>query len=167
MEIQNQWICKNKVIENHHLARVNMNCLVPLDDLFTREGQVCTLFGDDYRVLDMDEVERKSAARESRSPNATVDCVMGLVEGKIEKVLLVECRFRYKNVNNISQSDLDNKVRYSAGVLGNVPVQCRPVYFLFTSSVAPVANRKIRQFKNNRRDYVGVDVTQFYNLFSR
>lgn len=35
-----------------------------------------------------------------------------------------------------------------------------------SSSVAPVANREIRQFKNNRREYVGMDVVQFYNLFS-
>ena len=81
-------------------------------------------------------------------------------------MLLVECRLNYESPKNISETDLNDKVRGSINLMGQTPPVNRVVYFLFKEKVKPMAYRLLRLMKSNRKEYIATTVGEFAALFT-
>lgn len=157
-----------KITTDGHVQSVaHSDCLIELNRMITKEGSRCTIFDNNWTVLDLDALEIKLKALGRRSNQyKTCDFAAGIKQNNAPKMLLVECRFDYKSANNLSSAELNDKIDGSITILGHTPQIHNSVYFIFTDKVKTLAVRKLRELRSNRKEFLAVSLSEFKNLFT-
>jgi hypothetical protein len=154
-----------KTTEEHFQSVSHSDCLIELNQMITKEGAACSIFNSNWIVLDLDalEIKLKSIARRSNQYK-TCDFAAGIKLNNAAKMMLVECRLRYKSANNLSAAELNEKIDGSITLLGHVPSVHNSVYFIFTDRVCSMAKRKLRELKSNRKEFIAATVSEFKDI---
>lgn len=157
-----------KETEEHPISIRNPRSLIGINAMITKEGQRCNLFDNNWRVLDMDDVETNLAQQQRRNKTKTTDFAMGVMISNSTKFLLVECRFRYGNegVKKLTEGELTAKVNGSIGILGQVPPINSDVYFLFSNNEIQQARNKMVRLSAGRKKYLAKTIAEFKNCFN-
>jgi hypothetical protein len=151
--------CK-KATQEHHLSISFPECLLGINQIITREGQRCSLFDNDWIVLDLDEVEKKLKQKENRVYQyKTCDFISGIKINNAAKMVLVECRLNYINANNLKSDEISGKINGSESIVGHTPSIHSIVYFLFTDKVKRLASRKLREMRSNKKEYKAATIS--------
>ncbi len=159
--------CK-KATEEHPISIRFPQSLIGMNPMITKEGERCNLFDENWRVLDMDDVETRLASQQRRSKTSTTDFAMGIKISNSTKFLLVECRFRYGNegVKRLTEGELTAKVNGSIGILSQDPPIHSDVYFLFSNSEIQQARNKMARLSAGRKKYLAKTTTEFKDCFN-
>ncbi|MCL2649444.1 MAG: hypothetical protein FWD60_00275 [Candidatus Azobacteroides sp.] len=158
--------CKNTTL-NHNLAKENRDCIVRINVIVEEEGGgKCSLFKDEFEVLNLDKIENKLAQREKRNKRKTVDFIFGIEKAREPKnIVLTECKFNYKNVKNLDMTELDEKRKHSSSLLNYELQIFSTFYLLFQDKIYPEAYRKIRRFNTDKRNYEAVTIKKLKDKF--
>ena len=153
--------------ENHQLSLKNPKCLEMLDKIIVDEGGSCSRkLGNDVVVLNLDKVAKGLKAARTIS---TMDMTFGVTDenGKNAKMVLVDFKFRHKTVSTIGKSDLEDKVKDSRDIMGNIPPILPQCYFVFTTKLTNQATRHIARIFNNKPSipYKSVDINDLLTMF--
>lgn len=136
-------IYSNKTVRRHSIWNVSP---AHLDDISNRDRRGSYYFPEEIEALDMDSYEK---VRGSKEANRTVDAVIG-IETCINKkctsprLMMIELRTNYDNPNNLSKSELEDKVTHSSQLLGaELPVE-RCKILIFRDEVADQARSWVK-----------------------
>lgn len=134
-------IYDNGVVEGHSLYLL---CGSTLNEVSKRDYPASDYFNSDIQCLDMDTYE-KTILRKSHAEH-TVDAVIGIStyennQALNPRLLLIELRMGYKNVSNLSKTEMERKVTHTKSLLGGEKTIERESVFLFDKTVASQAER--------------------------
>ena len=187
------------IINNEYLHRHPLwqHCAASLSDISKRDYH-----GKDYfpsmniDVLDIDSYEKAIHKGKSGNMACTGDAVIGIALVKKGNtlmhpaVMIVELRMGYKEGDNISLSELENKVTHTKTLLSTALQVYPKYYFIFTDKEEPQARSlmyreaqeigrmqeykvtSVSDFNSNMKDpsqipyqyqYRGKDITQSFN----
>lgn len=159
-----QIVFENAVIQRSSLYR---KCAGTLQELSQRDYSDKYEFNPNIECLDLDVYEKNTR---KGNLNRTMDAVIGICDCSTkkhksnERLLLVELRMGYRNVNNLSVTDLVNKVSHSKIILGTeIPIDKNNI-FIFDDKVYPQAVRWFSSRGNARGElkyYLVHSVTTF------
>lgn len=130
-------VYNNVFLKRHSLYR---HCASTLNAVSERDYPKKNYFDTRIECLDMDTYEKKCGG----NADCTVDAVIG-VSNCVNKVtsshrlLLVELRMLYVNANNLSKTELEQKVIHTKDLLGSELSIDKNNIFVFTDNVAPQA----------------------------
>ena len=157
---------------SHPTALEKPECLKNFNALNIEEGfnGLVDLFDDSVIVLDLDCVELKNAMRERRNQNSSMDCVFAIHNeetGKSE-MLLVELRYNYINMQNLTRKKLIDKDTFSRIVLGNSRFINSESIFIFHKDLKEQAkSRLFRMLPRVPSEYIVMDIyelkTQYFD----
>lgn len=142
------WIYDNAILSRHEIYR---KAKALLNDVSNRDYPRKDYFNPQVECLDMDHYEK---CLHRATPSPTMDAVIGISDSQDgrknhPRLLLVELRLRYKNPDNLSKSNIEQKVVYTRGLLGtSIPIEQRSV-FVFSEDAAPQA---LHIFTNWKRE---------------
>ena len=138
-------IYSNKTTRRHPIWRISSALF---DDISNRDRNGSYYFSRDIEALDMDTYEQMRGGNADR----TVDAIIG-IETCINKkcmsprLMMIEFRTNYDNPNNLSKSELEEKVSHSSQLLGaELPVE-RLKILLFRDEVAAQARSWVAKKK--------------------
>lgn len=158
--------CKTTT-ERHFQSIAHSGCLIELNQMITKEGVACCIFDSNWIVLDLDALEIELKRIERRAyQNKTCDFALGINVNNQKKMMLVECRLNYTNANNLSATDLNDKITGSVVLLGYTPPVYNSVYFIFNDKVCSQAYRKLRTMKSNRKEFIALTINQLREAIS-
>jgi hypothetical protein len=157
----------------HEVSMNNSECLTIFNELIIKEGYTGSesIFIDDVIVLDMDCIEKINAKNEgNRNRNSSMDCAFAIKDVVVQNVeiVLVELRFNYKSLKNLSQNELLSKVYGTSLALGNtIPISTNYI-FIFNSNLKEQAKSWFfRKFPTIPRNYLVMDVFELkFNYFA-
>lgn len=145
----------NKIIQEHQFYG---KCGKTLDEVSKKDYPKDNYFDTSILCLDMDDYETQ-ICRGYRGKTETVDAVIGIKNYTQQncfthqRLLLVELRMNYKSPRNISQTELENKVRHTRELLGTeTPIETKS-WFIFKNGII---EQMKSQFK--RMAYAGGDI---------
>lgn len=161
-----QIIFNNSTIRKHNIYNCCHNTLQYISD---RDYPNKYTFNSDIECLDIDKYVKDSHPHQ---PTESVDAVIGICFCKNDKtttnerLLLIEFRMDYINVNNLSSTELISKVEETINILGYDININDEYYFLFNNSVINQVkswfNRKKLE-KPNFKYYIPCSVDDFNN----
>lgn len=154
---QSNWIYCYETTRGHRVAKSHSECIEPIDLVCKRDGARRTPFSHEV-CLNLDKVEICLAQIESRSSRKTMDFSLGLKHNTQKRIALVELRLRYRNINNLSKTELDSKINNSITILGHSPNILNRYYFVFSSQLKNQAHRNLRRLYANKSIVSGVDI---------
>lgn len=160
-----QWVINNDVVTKHPLW---MNCHSSLFEISNRDYK--KVYFRKYPVINALDLDFYEKSLQSQSPQCTGDVVIGVQ--KVENntiqgdamLLIVELRMNYKNAENLSLTNLCQKIKHSLELLGNQIVVAKQYYFVFEKDIAPQAKSYIerQRFASKlQRHWVIVSVDDF------
>jgi hypothetical protein len=148
----------------NHMESVNKpECLKNLNDLIIKEGYdgVNNVFDNEVTILDLDCVESKNAMKERRTNRSSMDCTFAIedeITGNVE-MLLVELRFNYVNMQNLTRRKLLDKVSGSRIALGSSVKINDDNIFIFKSELKEQAkSRLFRMLPKIPNNYLVMDM---------
>lgn len=160
----NNWTYCLQTTRNHQVARQHQNCIEKIDTLCKRDGARKTPFCDEV-CINLDGVEKELAKEDKRNNRKTMDFSIGLKQGKQIRLVLIELRLRYKNINNLSKSELDSKIKNSKAILGQSPNLLNHYYFIFAPNLKNQAHRNLRRLYSNKSIVSGVDLSDLKEIY--
>lgn len=161
-----------ELTENHPMALDKPECLKNFNDLNLNEGfdGVIDLFDDSIIVLDLDCVELKDAKRERRNQNSSMDCTFAIQDETTgnSQMLLVELRYNYTNMQNLTRKKLIDKDTFSRLALGNSTTSTPESIFIFHKDLnAQAKSRLFRMLPRVPSEFVVMDIyelkTEYFN----
>jgi hypothetical protein len=157
-----------KETEAHPISIRFPRSLIGINAMITKEGQRCNLFDENWKVLDMDDIETNLARQYRRSKTSTTDFAMGIKISNSSKMLLVECKFGCGNegVKGLTEGELTAKVNGTIGILGQEPPIHFDVYFLFSNNEIKQARNKMVRFSTGKKKYHAKTTTEFRDCFN-
>jgi hypothetical protein len=165
MELQNDWKYCEATTCGHNLAKKYSDCIESIHALIRNEGGKKSLFKDE-KCLNLDKIETKQAQEKKQEIKfATMDCSFGISYRKQKRMILCEYRLRYKNVNNISKTELDSKIAHSKNVLGATCIIHNCYLFIFSSEIKEQAKNKLRRLYNGNKAVKAMDVNELKELY--
>ena len=146
-------VYNNDFLKRHSLYR---HCASTLNAVSERDYPNKNYFDAHIECLDMDTYEKKCCSGNAECTVDAVICVSNC-DNKVtssHRLLLVELRMLYVNANNLSKSELEQKVTHTKDLLGSeLPID-RNNIFVFTDNVAPqarsVMNRLMQGTKHSQ-----------------
>lgn len=135
-----QIIYNNSILEKHSIYNKCHNFLQNVSD---RDYPQKYIFNSDIECLDIDTFEKKCHPKQAKK---TVDAVIGICSCRNDKsvskerLLLIEFRMNYTTTNNLSVTELKNKVNETKNILSYEININNEYYFIFNNNV-------IKQFK--------------------
>lgn len=154
--------CKTLTLK--HIESINKSeCLKNFNNLIVQEGYdgLKKVFSKEIVVLDLDCVESKNAINEKRTNRSSMDCTFAIkneITGDFE-MLLVELRFNYINMRNLTRIKLLDKVKGSTIALGNSVKINEYNIFIFKSDLKEQAkSRLFRMLPKIPNNYVVMDI---------
>jgi hypothetical protein len=147
----------------HSVSLNRTECLKAFNDLNIAEGYsgITDLFSSDVFVLDLDCVEAKIAADEHRIRRSSMDCTFAIEieETDSYEMLMVELRYNYLNLQNLTRTKLLDKVSGSTLALGNSVIISNIFIFIFTTALKEQArSRLFRMIPRVPNNYVVMDI---------
>lgn len=161
---QNKWNYCAKTTREHHVAIQHPNCIEEIDSLSKRDGAKKTPFQDEI-CINLDNVEICLAKKDKRNNRKTMDFSFGIKVINQSKFVLVELRLNYKNINNLSKTELDSKIYNSKIILGQNPNLLNHYYFVFKSNLKNQAHRNLRRIYLNKNIVSGIDLLDLKNIY--
>lgn len=149
---------ENAIIKAHPFYR---QCGATLETVSKKDYPNNDYFDTSILCLDMDAYEIATRRGQQKE---TVDAVIGVKDYRQnrftnQRLLLVELRMNYNNVNNLSKSKLEDKVRHTRELLGaGTPIETYS-WFVFKNSKIEQAKR---WFEDQSR--AGGDIKHFIPL---
>ncbi|KLT64744.1 hypothetical protein [Pedobacter sp. BMA] len=144
-------------------------CLQGINQLTLKEGSSdANIFTDGEVVLDMDCVEHKFASIEKRSPVKSMDSAFVTTDstGTKSELVMVEYRFNYKNLANLSRVELLQKVAGSTAAAQSTTNVHPNYYFVFNSNLKNQAiSRLARMNPVIPQHYKAIDLKDIQDLF--
>lgn len=147
-----------------HPASLNKpECIKAFNDLNITEGYSgpSDLFSSDIIVLDLDCVEAKISADEHRIRRSSMDCTFAIEneETNSNEMLMVELRYNYSNLQNLTRTKLLDKVSGSTLALGNSVIISNIFIFIFTTILKEQArSRLFRMLPKVPSNYIVMDI---------
>jgi hypothetical protein len=153
--------------ESHPLSQDYPKCVNILGSVILAEGGSCiSNLGDDIMVLNLDNV---AIAQKASNIVSTMDVTFGITNesGRNAKMVLVDFKFRQKNVENIGKSDLEDKVKGSVSLMGSTPPILPQYYFVFPPKLKNQAISRIARLFSNRPNipYKSVDIDDLLAIY--
>ena len=94
-----------------------------------------------------------------------MDMSFGIKKGNSKEMILCEYRLRYKNINNISKSELDSKIKFSIDILG-YEIAIHNIYlFIFSNKLKQQAYNKLRRLYFYKPNHVAIDLEELKSTF--
>lgn len=124
------------------------SCLTDFSSLCIKDNQTCTnecgFIPAQFIVLDGDKLESQIAKLAMRSPLKSVDMIFvaATVSG-LNKVVLVELRYNFKNVFNLNRTELELKVSNTLQNLSSSGYSNDYCYFVFCESLVQQARSRM------------------------
>lgn len=154
-----------------HLATLlnKTTCLQDINQLIVKEG--CTeeiFFIHQEEVLDMDCVENQLAIEGQRKRFKSMDSALVVVQESDDtpKIILVEFRFNYKKMSNLTKVELFEKVAGSTNALENTLTIDAKYYFIFNANLKQQAiNRFRRMVPSMPHNFIATDIHELKTLF--
>jgi hypothetical protein len=159
MARKNNWTYCENTTTNHSLAKNNSNCLEEIFQITCNEGAKKNPFTTEI-AINIDDVERYLSKKEKRNSKKTMDMSFGAIKSKTKCFILAEYRLNYTNPNNLSKSELDDKIKNTLDLLGN-EINISTFLFIFSPNVKNHANYIIRRLYSNRPNYIALDISDF------
>lgn len=137
------------------------------DEAYDSQGE--SIFQDDWTAIDLDELEKAQAQlRENKNPQSSMDMAFAICEQNQRFLVLVEYRFNFKILSNITKEKLDDKVACSSACvqndLGEQVYEYQ--YFVFAKNrVEQGRNRLQRMNPKCNPNYLACGVQDLLNLF--
>lgn len=138
----------NDILRKHSLYP---HCCNTLQNVSNRDYPNRYSFNPQIECLDIDPYEKKI---HSGHPNNTMDAVIGICSCRNDRLkisprlLLIELRMNYKNIRNLSVSEINEKVDYTKMLLGaEIPLE-KIHYFIYDRSISEQAKRWFRSKVN-------------------
>ncbi len=154
--------------KNHPLSVSMPLCLKSFNDLNINEGfdGEVDLFDISVLVLDLDCVELKNAMIEHRNQNSSMDCTFAIhdIDTGVSEMLLVELRYNYTNMQNLTRKKLIEKDYFSRITLTSSTVINSKSIFIFHKDLKEQA--KSRLFRMLPRVPSEFEVMDIYDLKS-
>ena len=168
-EVINQYIYdKNSTIQ-FELSRKYPHFLLPYNKLCSPEGcHTKNLSGE--LVLSLDNVAEKEIPRNIPK---TMDFLHGVRfrtsnenNSKKFKIILSECRFRYKNINNIEKKDLQGKIDGSKTLMSSDVSNILNVFiFIFDEKLIQQAIHYLYRL-NPKYTWLAVTASEYNQIFN-
>ncbi|KAA6346011.1 hypothetical protein EZS27_006436 [termite gut metagenome] len=159
MELQNKWkYCEATTCE-HNLAIKHPDCIESIHAVIRNEGGKKSFFKTE-KCLNLDKIETKQAQEKKQEIKATMDCSFGISHGKQKRMILCEYRLRYKNVNNLSKTELDSKITHSKNLLGTTYVIHNCYLFVFNPEIKKQAIHRLRWLYNGSKNREVIDINK-------
>lgn len=143
----------NRQATHDHEASVKYpSCLKSLEHLILKDyngltqSELKSFFSSDpadYNILSIDDVEILIAKSEKRNRNCTVDSAFVINKDDEYRILLVEFRFNYENVQNLKRIDLLNKISGSQNILKDTLSYHDKIYFVFDEKLKQLAKNRL------------------------
>lgn len=156
-----------------HIATLlnKTTCLQDVNQLIFKEG--CTekmpFFIHQEEVLDMDCVEKQLAKEEGqRKKLKSMDSALVVVQESdaTHKIILVEFRFNYKKMSNLTKVELFEKMAGSTNALENTLIIDDKYYFIFNANLKQQAiNRFRRMVPSMPHNFIATDIHELKTLF--
>lgn len=156
-------VINNDLIKKHSIYP---KCCNTLNKISTYDSTSKNNFDPNIECLAMDQYEKLlNKNKQDKSADAVIGVIKYNNRKKInEGLLLVELRLLYKSDNNISKSELEEKIKHTKQLLGvELPILKESI-FVFTDKVAPQAQYKISSFKREggeSKNFIVYSVSQF------
>lgn len=149
--------------QNHPVSLIKPECLINFNDLNVTEGfdEIVDLFADNIIVLDLDCVELKNALTENRNKRSSMDCTFAIVvEGTVDhEMLMVELRYNYISMRNLSGKKLIEKVSGSTLALGDsTTINGKSIFIFKTDLKEQAKSRLFRMLPRVPSDYIIMDL---------
>jgi len=147
-----QLVCQNDIIVSHPFA---CHCQATLNDVAAKDYQRTGWFDPRIICLSLDDYEAKVL---KGSNDCTMDAAIGIGNYAnnrvtISRLMLVELRMGYDNVDNLSASSLENKISHSENLLSGHRID-KNNYFIFKDGVAAQAKSWAERKKKEGGEYV-------------
>lgn len=160
----------NKIETLNHIVSKSFSCCVKdFNEIILNEDDLLTVkptFFSDVDVIDLDCVELNLARSQKRNQNSTMDSSFAISDKSNLEMLLVELRFNYTNLSNLSRQKLLDKVSGSISVLGNTVKINNTYIFIFQPNLVEQATNRFRRMvpiiPNN---YVAMDLTELISKY--
>lgn len=166
MAKQINWEYCKDITTQHYIAANFNKCIVNFDAFCKAEGAKKTPFSNE-ECVNLDKVESIMAKSEKRNLRKTMDAFFGIKLGHQKKIILCEFRLNYKNVNNLSKSELDAKLSNSINIIGHNPMINNCYLFVFNSNLKNQAYRRLRALYSNKKTMQAIDLVDLKNLYFR
>ena len=164
MAKQIKWLYCCDSTMGHSISIKYPNCIEKISEVITKEGGKTNSFKNE-KIINIDKVEITKAQSENRDLSKTVDIAFCIKKTKNINIVLVEFRFNYLNVNNLSKSDLDKKINYSKQLLSS-DVQIHDVfYFVFSPQIKNQAYSKLRRLYSNKSSHIAININDLNEIF--
>ncbi|MEY8722209.1 hypothetical protein AALN73_13760 [Bacteroides stercorirosoris] len=160
-----QLVCQNDIVISHPFA---CHCQSTLDGIATKDYQRSGWFDGRIVCLSLDDYETNVC---KGSKDSTMDAAIGV--GNYEnnritasRLMLVELRMGYENVDNLSVSSLESKISHSKDLLAGHPVDGKS-YFVFKDGVSAQAKSWVERRRKEVRErgtWVVLSVNEFNHL---
>ncbi len=155
-----------------HLATLlnKTTCLQDVNQLIFNEGCIekMPFFIHQEELLDMDCVENQLAIEEQRKRFKSMDSALVVVQESDDtpKIILVEFRFNYKKMSNLTKVELFDKVAGSTNALENTLIIDDKYYFIFNANLKQQAiNRFRRMVPSMPHNFIATDIHELKTLF--
>lgn len=157
-------VYNNDFLKRHSLYR---HCASTLNAVSERDYPKKNYFDTRIECLDMDTYEKKCGG----NADCTVDAVIGISNcvNKVtssHRLLLVELRMLYVNANNLSKTELEQKIKHTKDLLGSELTIDKNSIFIFTNNVAPQARSvmsRLMQGSKQLKTFLVWSVSDFNN----
>lgn len=164
MAKQTNWEYCKDTTTHHQIAKKYKKCIVDLDTFCKEEGAKKTPFSNE-KCINLDMVENIIAQHDKRNSRKTMDAFFGIKLNHQKKVILCEFRLNYKNVNNLSKSELDAKLSNSINIVGQTPMIDKTYLFVFNSNIKNQAYRRLRALYSNKKSMKAIDLNELKSLY--
>lgn len=134
-----QLVYNNDTVAAHSLYN---KCGSTLNEVSNRDYPGKDYFNKEILCLDMDIYEKN--VLHSESPDCTVDAVIGISSYESSRthnprLLLIELRIDYKNIANLSKSEMERKVTHTKSLLSGEKAIEKGCLFIFNDSISSQA----------------------------
>lgn len=155
---------------NHPVSIMYPRCLQDINTVNIREGYTehVSLFEDAELVINLDYVEGQIASKEKRSPVKSMDMAFGITNDKasIKQMVMVELRFNYVNMKNLTRPELIKKVAGSLLALGtHIPVYKDYIFVFQKNLKAQAKNRFFRMDPKIGSNFIVMDIYDLKTIF--
>ena len=168
---KSEWIYKEAATISHPAISNPQfhRCLIDFSFLVVQEGGTPNPFSEE-KTISVDCLEVTAAQNEKRPPRKTMDAafVIEHLRKTVRQTVLVEFKFRVRNVENLRKQEIEDKVKNSKMLLGNEPPVLHRYFFIFKEGIKHQAiNRISRIFKKpyNELEYEVTDLPALFETF--
>lgn len=161
-----KWVFTPTVMLSCLTTRQHPQAYTPIKEILTKEQ--C---GSNHRFLKekalyLEVVETELAKIQGRSKKAIVDFSIGISKGKSKMIRLVEAKFDVNNLNNLSSSNIPEKVKHSNDILisDGIPIESGAVVLINNSPIVQQQKRWLSNILTAKGQRYSVrTVEEFYN----